>query len=192
LIYHQLINHPLPSSMYNDTRLASLWWNLNRAGRPSLIIQEHLNRALRMRGMDPTVAQSLQIQDIQPIDGSSYWINGLLTGLQRSKLCLHWGGTPASTSTTRQLLLNPNLTAETIARLRRWGITTWADLLTPEGQITTELQHVLPPDLQVASDMELKPPYLCQGQFWYKKAAADSTTQVIEIMVVQETGYQYC
>jgi hypothetical protein len=133
----------------------------------------------------------LQLQDSLPIDGSRYWINGLLTGLQRSKLYLHRGGTLASTSTTGQLLLNPTLTAETIARLRRWGITTWADLLTPEGQITKELPHVLPPHLQVPSDMVIEPPYLRQDQFWYKAVAADSTTEISEIMVVQVTGYQY-
>ena len=143
LIHHQLINHPLPSSMYYEARLGSLWRNLGRAGRPSHIMQEHLNRALRTRGMDPTVMQPLQLQDSLPIDGSRYWINRLLTGLQRSELYLHRGGTPTSSSTTQQLLSDSTLTVETIARLRRWGITTWADLLTPEGQITQELQNVL-------------------------------------------------
>ena len=46
LIHHQLINHPLPSSIYYEARLGSLWRNLGRAGRPSIIIQEHLDRAL--------------------------------------------------------------------------------------------------------------------------------------------------
>ena len=46
LIHHQLINHPLPSSIYYEARLGSLWRNLGRAGRPSTIIQEHLDRAL--------------------------------------------------------------------------------------------------------------------------------------------------
>jgi hypothetical protein len=81
-------------------------------------MQEHLDRALRTRGMDPTVAQPLQLQDVLLINGSRYWINGLLTGLQRSGLYLHRGGTPTSTSTTRQLLLDPTLTAEMISRLQ--------------------------------------------------------------------------
>ena len=34
LIHHQLINHPLPSSIYYEARLGSLWRNLGRAGRP--------------------------------------------------------------------------------------------------------------------------------------------------------------
>ena len=92
LIHHQLINHPLPSSIYYKARLGSLWRTLGRAGRPSLIIKEHLDRALRTRGMDSNVAQPLQMIEIQPIDGGSYWINGLLAGLQRSELYLHRGG----------------------------------------------------------------------------------------------------
>ena len=91
LIHHQIINHSLPSSIYYEARLGSLWRNLGRASRPSLIIQEHLDRALQTRGMDPTVTQSLQLQDIQLIDGSSYWINGLFTGLQRLELYPHRG-----------------------------------------------------------------------------------------------------
>ena len=79
LIHRQLINHPLPSSIYYEARLGSLWRNLGRAGRPSLIIHEHLDRALRTRGMDSTVVQSLQMIDTQPVNGGSYWINGLLT-----------------------------------------------------------------------------------------------------------------
>ena len=58
LIYHQLINHSLPSRIYYEARLGSEWRNLGRAGRPSLIIKEHLDRALRTRGMDSNVAQS--------------------------------------------------------------------------------------------------------------------------------------
>ena len=69
LIHHQLINHPLPSSIYYEARLGSLWRNLGRAERPSLIIKEHLDRALRTRGMDSNVAQSLQMIDTQSVDG---------------------------------------------------------------------------------------------------------------------------
>jgi hypothetical protein len=43
LIHHQLINHPIPSSMFYEARLGSLWQNLGIAGRPSLIMQEHLD-----------------------------------------------------------------------------------------------------------------------------------------------------
>ena len=124
LIHHQLINHPLPSSIYYEARLGSLWKNLGRAGRPSTIIQEHLDRALRIRGMDSSVAQPLQMIDTQPVDGGTYWINGLLTGLKRSELYLHRGGAPAVQSTTRQLLDSSTLVAETLSRLRRWGINT--------------------------------------------------------------------
>ena len=71
LVHHQLINHPLPSSIYYEARLGSLWRNLGRAGRPSVIIQEHLDRAVRTRGMDPNVAQPLQMIDTQPVDGAT-------------------------------------------------------------------------------------------------------------------------
>ena len=93
LIHHQLINHPLPSSIYYEARLGSLWRNLGRAGRPSIIINEELlDRALRTRGMDSNVAQPLQMLDTKPIHSGSYWINGVLEGLQRSELYLHRGG----------------------------------------------------------------------------------------------------
>ena len=63
LIHHQLINYPLPSSIYYEARLGSLWRNLGREGRPADIVQEHLDRALRTWGMDATVAQPLRIQE---------------------------------------------------------------------------------------------------------------------------------
>ena len=78
--------------------------------------------------------------------------------------------TPAVQSTTRQLLDRSHLVAETLSRLRRWGINTWADLLTPEERLTTELPYVLPEDLQLPPDMIIEPPHLRQGQFWYKTA----------------------
>ena len=37
LIHHQLINHPLPSSVYYEARLGSLWRNIDREGRPAVI-----------------------------------------------------------------------------------------------------------------------------------------------------------
>ena len=130
--------------------------------------------------MNPNVAQPLQMIDTQPVDGGSYWINGLLTGLQRSELYLHRGGAPAVQSTTRQLLDSPTLVAETLSRLRRWGINTWADLLTPEERLTTELPHVLPQDLQLPPDIIIEPPHLRQGQFWYKTADPEGSPMVIE------------
>ena len=113
--------------------------------------------ALQTRGMDSSVAQPLQMIDTQPVDGGSYWINGLLTGLKRSELYLHRGGAPAVQSTTRQLLDSSTLVAETLSKLRRWGINTWADLLTPEERLTTELPHVLPQDLQLPPDIIIEP-----------------------------------
>ena len=191
LIHHQLINHPLPSSIYYEARLGSLWRNLGRAGRPSIVINEHLDRALRTRGMDSTVMQPLQLLDIKPIDGGNYWINGLLEGLQRSELYLHRGGAPALTPTTRQLLSSWALTDDMLTRLRQWGINTWADLLTPEARLTTELHHLLPQALQLPTDMEIEPPQLRQGQFWYKTVDIAGPPLVIEIMAVDATSYQY-
>ena len=45
LIHHQLINHPLPSSVYYEARLGSLWRNIGRGGCPAAITQGHLERA---------------------------------------------------------------------------------------------------------------------------------------------------
>ena len=83
LIHHQLINHPLPSGVYYEARLGSLWRNLGRGGRPAAITQEHLKRAMRTRGMDLSVASPMRIQDTSPLDGGNYWINGVLQGLAR-------------------------------------------------------------------------------------------------------------
>ena len=94
-------------------------------------------------------------------------------------------------STTRQLLDTSTLVAETLSRLRRWGINTWADLLTPEERLTTELPHVLPHDLQLPPDIIIEPPHLRQSQFWYKTADLECSPMVIEIMAVNLISYQY-
>ena len=72
LIHYQLINYPLPSNIYYEARLGSLWRNLGREGRPADIVQEHLDRALRTRGMDATVAQPLRIQEVSTVDHVNY------------------------------------------------------------------------------------------------------------------------
>ena len=141
--------------------------------------------------MDSIVVHSFQMIDTQPVDGGSYWINGLLTGLQRSELYLHQGGAPAVQSTTRHLLVNSTLVAETLSRLRRWRINTWADLLTPEERLTTELPHGLPPDLQLPPNIVIEPPHLRQGQFCHKTAEPEGSPMVIEIMSVNPISYQY-
>jgi hypothetical protein len=110
LIHHQLINHPLPSGVYYEARLGSLWRNLGRGGRPATITQEHLERAMRTRGMDLSVASPMRIQDTSPLDGGNYWINGVLQGLARSNLYLHRGGAPTLGSHTRQLLPHTDAT----------------------------------------------------------------------------------
>ena len=86
LIHHQLINHHLPSSVYYAARFGSLWRNIGRGGRPAVITQEHLERAMRTRGMDSSVAHPMRIQDMSPLNGGNYWINGLLQGLEHSNL----------------------------------------------------------------------------------------------------------
>ena len=112
LIHHQLINYPLPSSIYHEARLGSLWRNLGREGRPADIVQEHLDRALRTQGMDATVAQPLRIQEVSTVDHGNYWISGLLQGLARSELYLNRGGALTLSLTTRQIITGggPTLT----------------------------------------------------------------------------------
>jgi hypothetical protein len=39
--------------------------------------------------------------------------------------------------------------------------------------------------------MEIEPPYLRQGRFWYKTVDIKRPPLVIEIMAVNETSYQY-
>jgi hypothetical protein len=72
LIHHQLINDPLHSSTFYEARLGSLWRNLSREGQPVVIVQEHLERTLRTRRMDATVARPLRIQDASTIDHGNY------------------------------------------------------------------------------------------------------------------------
>ena len=88
--------------------------------------------------MDLSVASPMRIQDTSPLDGGNYWINGVLQGLARSNLYLHRGGAPTLGSHTRQLLPSTDATEETVRQLHRGGINTWADLLTPQGTLTTE------------------------------------------------------
>jgi hypothetical protein len=72
LIHHHLINYPLPSSIYYEARLGSLWRNLSRERQPAVIVQEHLDRAFRTRGMDAMVAHPLRIQEASTIDHGNY------------------------------------------------------------------------------------------------------------------------
>ena len=182
LIHHQLINYPLPSSIYHEARLGSLWHNLGSEGRPAVIVQEHLDRALRTRGMDATVAQPLRIQEASTIDHGNYWINGLPQGLARSELYLNRGGAPTLSSTTRQVITWPPETEGLLSQLRRWGINTWADLLTPEGTLTTELRQLSSILLTLPAGLTTKTPLLRQGQFWYQTDCLNGITTVIEIM----------
>jgi hypothetical protein len=119
LIHHQLINHPLPSSIYYKARLGSLWCNIGRGGRPAVIAQEHLKRAMRTREMNSSVSQPIRIPDTSLLTGGKYWINGLLQGLERSNLSLHRDGAPTLGSHTRQLLPINEDTHEIISQLHR-------------------------------------------------------------------------
>jgi hypothetical protein len=123
----------LRSSIYYEAS------NLGREGRPAVIVQRHLDRALRTRGMHATVAHPLRIQEASTIDHGNCCINELLQGLARSELYLIRGGTATLSPTTRQLIKTPPSTEGLQSQLRRC---TYADLLTPEGTLTTELRQL--------------------------------------------------
>jgi hypothetical protein len=53
------------------------------------------------------------------------------------------------------------------------------------------LHHLLPLDLQLPSDMEIEPPHLRQGRFWYKTVDIAGPPLFIKIMTVDATSYQY-
>jgi hypothetical protein len=151
----------LPSRIYYGARLlGSLWRNLGREERLAVIVQEHLNRPLRTRDMDATVAHPLRIQEASTIDHGNYWINGLLQDLARSELYLNCGGTPISFPTTRQLITGPLDTEGLQSQLRRWGINTWADLLTPQGTLTTEIRQLSSLPLALPAGLTTEPPLL--------------------------------
>ena len=133
----------------------------------------------------------MRIQDTSPLSGGNYWINGLLQGLERSNLFLHRGGAPTIGSHTRQLLPVTEGTQEIVLQLHRWGINTWADLLNPDGSITTELGQCPHGTFSLPTDMEILPPILQQGQFWYKTNDFNQPPQVIEIMEVTSEAYHY-
>jgi hypothetical protein len=131
----------------------------------------------------------MRIQDTSLLAGGSYWINGLLQGLERSRLSLHRGGAPTLGSHTRQLLPINEDTQEIISQLHRWGINTWADLLNPSGRITTELGQCPDETFTLPTKMEILPLILQQGQLLYKTNDSDQTLQAIEFMEVIAEEY---
>ena len=141
--------------------------------------------------MDATVAQPLRIQEVSTVDHGNYWINGLLQGLARSELYLNRGGAPTLSPTTRQIITGSPGTEGLLSQLRRWGINTWADLLTPEGTLTTKLRQLSSLPLTLPPGLTIEPPLLRQGQFWYRTDCLNGITTVIEIMSVSPTQYQY-
>ena len=78
-----------------------------------------------------------------------------------------------------------------LSQLRRWGINTRADLLAPEGTLTTELRQHSSLPLTLPAGLTTEPPLLRQGQFWYRTDCLNGITTVIEIMRVSPTQYQY-
>ena len=83
MTHPHLINYPLPSTTYYEARLGSLWRNLGRVGRPAEIVTEHLDRALRSRGYDPSLTFPTPIPTGPTVEGGKYWMNGILAGVQR-------------------------------------------------------------------------------------------------------------
>jgi hypothetical protein len=61
--HHHLINYPLSSTVYHETKLGSLWRNLGRGGRLAQLVQEHLRRAMSTRGYDPDDPQPVALTE---------------------------------------------------------------------------------------------------------------------------------
>ena len=99
--------------------------------------------------------------------------------------------TPTSSPTTRQLITGPPETEGLQSQLRRWGINTWADLLTPEGTLTTEIRQLSSLPLALPAGLTTEPPLLRQEQFWYRTDSHTGTPTVIEIMEVTHMQYHY-
>jgi len=75
--------------------------------------------------------------------------------------------------------------------LRRWGITSWSDLLNPEGEITEELAQRFPALPRRPRDMQVQPPRVRQGQFWYKMNGRYGTRTDIEVMATFQRSFEY-
>ena len=71
------------------------------------------------------------------------------------------------------------------------GLTTWADLLSPDGTIATAiagLDIILPTRVD---PLMVSPPTLRQGQFWYHQGESTEQTTVVEIMQVEQDEFHY-
>ena len=88
-------------------------------------------------------------------------------GVQRSDLNIYKGGAQANLSEVRSLMsIQPGIGEES---LPQWGLTIWADLLSPDGTIATAIAglDILLPTR--AEPIAVFPPTLHQGQFWYRQ-----------------------
>ena len=107
------------------------------------------------------------------MERGKYWINGIQAGVQRCDLTIYKGGAQANPAEARSLIpIQPGTGEES---LPQWGLTTWGDLLSPDGTIATAimgLDIILPTR---ADPLMVYPPTLRQGQFWYHQG--ESTEQ---------------
>jgi hypothetical protein len=142
--HHHLINYPLPSTVYHEAKLGSLWRNLGRGGRPAQLVQEYLRRAMRTRGYDPDDSEPVALTEDETWDQGTYWINGIINGLGRSELQLARGGDTRDRMDSRRHIREQDGWGAAATELRRWGITSWSDMFNPEGEITEELAQRFP------------------------------------------------
>ena len=88
-------------------------------------------------------------------------------GIQRSELSINKGGAQANLAEVRSLIpIQPGTGEES---LPQWGLTIWADLLSPDDTIATaiaDLDILLPTR---AEPITVSPATLRQGQFWYRQ-----------------------
>ena len=166
--HHHLINYPLPSTVYHEAKLGSLWRNLGRGGRPAQLVQKHLHRAMRTRGYDPDDPQPVALTEDETWDQGTYWINGIINGLGRSDIQLARGGDTRDQRDSHRRIREQDGWGTAETELRRWGITSWSDMFNPEGEITEELAQRFSTLPQRPRDMQVQHPRLRQGQFWYK------------------------
>ena len=121
---------------------------------------------MRTRGYDPEDSEPVALTEDETWDQGTYWINGIINGLGRSELQLARGGDTRDRMDSRRRIREQDGWGAAATKLRRWGITSWSDMINPEGEITKELAQRFLALSRRPRDMQVQPPRVRQGQFW--------------------------
>ena len=77
---------------------------------------------MRTRGDDPDDFQPVALTEDEAWDQDTYWINGIINGLERSELQLARGGANSDQMNSRRRIREQNGWGAAATELRQWGI----------------------------------------------------------------------